>query len=321
VEEEQAEGLTESLVGEIERTDYLQPLAERPLMLSMMADLHWASGGRFRGGRAGLYEESVRLLLDRWNDARERGEGTGEKKTAAEHLGMRIDKIRSALEELAYEVHRERGRESGTDPSEITVRELSDVLRKHRRPPSEQRVDEWQVSEYLHQRSGILVGESSKLFRFPHRSYQEYLAACHLFQIGFPTLLLDEVRSDPTLWREVVQLAVGKAETPFTAWAILAGLVPKLPEPEPSASSWRSTRRCRSRRTISGGRCRSRTPRGWSGSGDGWNGRWRWVRCRRWTERRRAGSWVYWETGVRGSGRVRTGFLRSIGWRWRRGRS
>jgi len=235
VEEEQAEGLTESLVGEIERTDYLQPLAERPLMLSMMADLHWASDGRFRGGRAGLYEESVRLLLDRWNDARERGEGTGEKKTAAEHLGMRIDKIRSALEELAYEVHRERGRESGTDPSEITVRELSDVLRKHRKPPSEQRVDEWQVSEYLHQRSGILVGESSKLFRFPHRSYQEYLAACHLFQIGFPTLLLDEVRSDPTLWREVVQLAVGKAETPFTAWAILAGLVSKPPEPEPSA--------------------------------------------------------------------------------------
>lgn len=199
-------------------------------MLTMMAGLHAARGGRLRGGRAGLYEKSVELLLDRWNELR----GVEEKKTLSEILGMTVDQLRSALERLAYEVHRERGAGEGGEAAEITDTELWKALDRER--SRERVVDERRVMDYLHQRSGILLCESPTLYRFPHRSYQEYLAASHLTRVDLPDLLLDEIAADPVLWREVALLAAGKvAETPFTAWALLEGLVPQDPTPEVAA--------------------------------------------------------------------------------------
>ncbi len=222
VNREVVERRSEALGREIAAASYLQPLAERPLMLTMMADLHATGGGRLPGGRAGLYERSVELLLDRWN--RVRGVLGGE--ALAEHLGMTVGEMRRALEKLAYEVHRDRGAEDG-GPAGISRTELWRALDDGRRPPSECRVDEGRVMDYLHQRSGILLAESPSLYRFPHRSYQEYLAACHLTRTRFPGLLLAAAKADPGLWREVLLLAVGKAsEMPFVAWTVLEGLVP-----------------------------------------------------------------------------------------------
>ncbi len=71
---------------------------------------------------------------------------------------------------------------------------------------------------------------SKALYRFPHRSYQEYLAACYLNRMDFPRLLRREAEADPDLWREVLLLAAGKvAENPFTIWGLLEALVPKAP--------------------------------------------------------------------------------------------
>jgi len=222
-----ADARIEDLVREIRSTPYLQPLAERPLMLTMMADLHASAGGRLRGGRAGLYERSVELLLDRWNQLRD----VGEDRTIAEVLGMDLEQIRQALEEFAYEVHRLRGRASRSEPADVTDAELWKALDRER--SRDRVVDERRVMDYLHQRSGILLADSPSLFRFPHRSYQEYLAACHLTRVRFPELLLSEVKADPALWREVTLLAAGKvAATPFAAWALLEGLVPREPDAE-----------------------------------------------------------------------------------------
>ncbi len=222
---EQAERSSAGLIREIEASDYLKPLAERPLMLTLMTDLHAACGGRLPGGRAGLYEESVKLLLDRWNEVRDVLGGKG----LSEHLGMSDQRVRKALESLAYQVHRERGAEA-QGAAEITDVELWKALNTQRPDPEDSKVDERQVRDYLHQRSGILIGESPELYRFPHRSFQEYLAACHLTRHSFPRLLLREVQADPTLWREVTLLAAGKvAETPFMVWALLEGLVPENP--------------------------------------------------------------------------------------------
>ncbi len=227
VGEQQAERQARELVAEIEASPYLRPLAERPLMLTMMADLHAAGGGRFQGGRAELYEGSVRLLLDRWNEVRDIGEGT----TASDELGLPVPEIRRALEELAYRVHRQRG-SAGSEAVDVPAGELWELLdTTRRRLAIDGKVDERQVMDYLNQRCGILVGESPTVYRFPHRSYQEYLAACHLTRSRFPRQLLAAVARDPALWREVLLLAAGKvAETPYTAWALLGGLVPAPPE-------------------------------------------------------------------------------------------
>ena len=226
IDRELAGKRSQKLLRELEAASYLAPISERPLMLTMMADLHASSGGRLPGGRAGLYERSVVLLLDRWNESR----GLLKEQTLSEHLGMSDLEIRFALEQLAYEVHRDQGAESG-EAGEISDSDLFKALDNRRRPASECKVDERGVMEYLHQRSGILFSESPSRFRFPHRSYQEYLAACHLTRTNFPSLLLDGIGEDPALWREVLLLSVGKiAETPFTAWALLDGLVDELPE-------------------------------------------------------------------------------------------
>jgi len=231
VDEELAAERSRSLCREIESSS-LQPLVERPLMLTMMADLHASSGGRLPGGRAGLYERSVELLLDRWNEKR----GVLGNQTVAEHLGMGVRDLRFALEDLAYQVHLSRGSEAASQSAEIEATELWQALDARRKPPSEGRVDERRVMDYLHQRSGILIAESHTVYRFPHRSYQEYLAACHLSRTGFPGLLIRQVIADPALWREVLLLAAGKvAESPFTVWALLDALVPEPPTVETAA--------------------------------------------------------------------------------------
>lgn len=222
IDPQAAEARGEGLIDTIESTAYLRALADTPLMLTMIADLDAAHGGRLPpGGRARLYEESVVLLLDRWNQVRHGA-------NVAELLGIEPEALRLALEKLAYEVHRSRGQEKG-EAAAITEAELWQAV-KAARPPKG-KIDEQEVRDYLHQRSGILLAESPQVFRFPHRSYQEFLAACHLTRIGFPDLLVSEVQSEPALWREVFQLAVGRSvESPYTAWAALESLVPKEPE-------------------------------------------------------------------------------------------
>ncbi|MCP4657552.1 MAG: NACHT domain-containing protein, partial [bacterium] len=77
------------LGAEIVSTPYLRHLGKRPLMLTMMADLHAASGGRLPGGRAALYRRSVALLLDRWNEV-------SHGQNVSDRLGMPVAKIREA---------------------------------------------------------------------------------------------------------------------------------------------------------------------------------------------------------------------------------
>ncbi len=230
VDPERAEARSAELWRQISSTPYLEPLAGLPLMLTMMTDLHASGGGRLRGGRAGIYERSVELLLDRWNEVRDVPEGG----TVSEQLGMTVEEIRCALERLAFDVHRERGGTSGERPAEITDAELWQALDRER--SSERVVDERRVMDYLHQRSGILLGESPSRYRFPHRSYQEYLAAGHLIRTGFPDLLREVVAEDLALWREVVQLAAGQlVPTPFMLWSVLETLVPDAPPEAPDA--------------------------------------------------------------------------------------
>jgi formylglycine-generating enzyme required for sulfatase activity/energy-coupling factor transporter ATP-binding protein EcfA2 len=240
---ENAARYTAQLQNAVQTNPRLAELAPRPLLLTLMASLHrWRHGGALPDKREELYDESVKLLLDLWQRPKQRfdaqGRPAGEEYSVWDELRISPDNLREALNRVAFEAHLHQPTTTGTH--DIPLRTLAGVLYE----ASDERaaISIERVCSYVSDRTGLLVERGEGVYAFPHRTFQEYLAACHLTDDDFPDKLADLCRQDDERWREAVLLAAAKAArgARSSVWLLAETLCPKdlSKIPTPDSADW-----------------------------------------------------------------------------------
>lgn len=224
---EKAKSYQDGLVNQVKRNPNLRELAQHPLLLTMMVYIHRGrEGGALPQRREELYELSVVLLLDLWR--RSKTVPGQETKTLAEVLGMDTERLKAALAEVAFIAHREQQQQDQT--ADIPGALLAGTL--YKQASKTEGVGVAQIIEYVRDRAGLLeahgrnVDDSDDVYRFPHRTFQEYLAGLHLLRQKFPYDLAKFAREDPGRWRESLLLAAASShkKLPASVWLLVSAL-------------------------------------------------------------------------------------------------
>ena len=194
---------TESLRLAVHRPG-LRRLAPNPLLLTVMAFVH-THKGRLPDARALLYDETVDMLLWRWDQLKEESPPLRQLLAGAGRTDVDLKRV---LGELAFEAHREGGA-SGDGESLAGIGEYR-LLKALSALCCNDLNWAQQVIETMKMRAGLLVERQAGIFTLPHRTFQEYLAGAHLAaQIDFSKRAFSLSGAGPQ-WREVILLAVGK---------------------------------------------------------------------------------------------------------------
>jgi len=235
----------ENLKRAIRASERLHGLAERPLLLTLMASLHdWRGGGDLPTRREELYDQAVDLLLHRWETQRTVvNPKTGkpeQQPSLAEWLKVDRDKVRDLLNQIAFEAHQ--GQAALTGTADVSEKRLINGLIDLSDSNQNYDVKYMRLVEYLSDRAGLLIPRGVKVYTFPHRTFQEYLAACHLSSNEelYPDEVARLVRADPNRWREVTLLAAAKAAKGIDSplWDLVDALSPEVDDDAPEVRDW-----------------------------------------------------------------------------------
>jgi formylglycine-generating enzyme required for sulfatase activity/energy-coupling factor transporter ATP-binding protein EcfA2 len=220
----------DDLFQAIESWPHLKELGQYPLLLTLMAQVHGRDGSLPRD-RADLYDRAVKLLLVHWDNRIVRDQN-GTCKIAQgmiARLGIRMDNLKAALEQVALAAHEKQEKEQERS-------ECADIAREDLRQELSNslsigldRAEE--VINYIQNRAGLLQAEDNRTFRFPHRTFQEYLASTCIMKKGdFEDFLQDRILRDMSWWQEVFLLAAGSSRsTPRNIYQLVDALLPDDP--------------------------------------------------------------------------------------------
>jgi formylglycine-generating enzyme required for sulfatase activity len=207
VKTEETESLAKRLQEAVRRPD-LWRLAPTPLLLTVMALVH-THKGRLPDARALLYEDTVDVLLWRWEQIKTGGEEAVPRLRQLLLDAGRTDvDLKRVLWQLAFEAHGTGGAGEGEGLADISEWRLGKALAELHPKGSL----DWaqRVIGAVKLRAGLLLERVPEVYAFPHRTFQEYLAGAYLSaQAGFARQAA-ALAEEGALWREVVLLAVGR---------------------------------------------------------------------------------------------------------------
>ena len=235
-----AKGKAELLKRAIIANERLIGLAERPLLLTLMASLHAWRGGTLPDKREELYADAVDLLLDWWESQRVVRDAKGNvlmiQPSLAEWLKVDRKKVRDLLNQIAYDAHAGQSELVGT--ADVPESALVAGLMSLSQNPD---VKPIRLIEYMRDRAGLLISRGVGVYTFPHRTFQEYLAACYLTDHDYPDLIARLARNEPNRWRETALLAGAKAArgaADFALWSLVDVLSPEVETGTGEAPYW-----------------------------------------------------------------------------------
>jgi formylglycine-generating enzyme required for sulfatase activity len=183
-------------------------LAQNPMLLTVMAVVHTYKGTLPRE-RARLYNDCVELLLWNWQRQKQTGSANWELGILAE-LETREERLISGLCEVAYHTHQLQTENTG-GPANITEPEIVRILRRY----LENDYGKAQhFCEYVEKEAGLLIGRGTdasgdRVYAFPHRGFQEFLAARYLVTDRNFSRQMAALALQGDSWREVLLLAIG----------------------------------------------------------------------------------------------------------------
>ena len=203
----------------LNQTDYaiggLRELRTNPLLLTVVCLVYHQEHALPRG-RAALYEKCVTVLLESWRKELYDGKG-------ADAYDPRA--AQRVLAHLAWWMHcqgegQAGGKEAGVEdrrgsPS-AGIKEMAEAVARplaETAPGAGLGRDGQRFIERMRDESGILVTAQPGRCSFLHLTFQEYLAATFAVEEGQSRELVE--RLDKSWWREVILLALARANGPF----------------------------------------------------------------------------------------------------------
>lgn len=200
---------TSELLNAIGDSDRLSDMARNPLLLTMMARVN--ARRPLPDSRAELYGEVLDQLLWEW-ERRKWGRDAEPGlvlKDLLNETGKNEKHFLFWLAAFTFEQHIEQGAER--EIADIPASALRKALREfHGGEPPARAAWAVKVVDMVSRRNGVLLwqGDEDETLTFPHRSFQEYLAAIHMARSKEPREVAELARSGDH-WHEVALLNAG----------------------------------------------------------------------------------------------------------------